>query len=779
MNYWKEYVTNSNTSKKSGSKAETEKELNEARTKLINLTDDVNEAEKRSTVASAKILVQNKEIDELKNNLQESNNLINMHKATVSDLKTELASVKASKKEAVDRTGALPPVEAAKAVNGPAEERVIGALSPSSDSSSERGETGDIESKFLTLREKMKRIEKELFLKSKELEKANESRSKVAKYTRTLLQELEAKLNDTQRKLIDSNEKLNNSNIELEMERERRKMIQSDKASRTSSVSSTKSIQEQTSLDLPTIEASLLNERSETEVGNRYVDYYRSRFREAEAALYEKDKKLSESESKIRELESRYKTVVKQCRSLDDIQVKLSDATHKLSDRQLKIHELTRKVEKLRGYERGYDRKSKELQTLTQNTRNTEDKFIELKRKLSAQERELEVFKIREVVMKERLSVLEEESSDESEDDEDHGDARLERSIEAKKRVEMMIDLEGQVRLLTSENERLKLEQAELQEQVSDNDDLRKEMKETGDIIGEGKDGLEGVQGLEKEKGALESQVKELEEKIIAEEDKLCRSISELKEIHKNEIESMKSTYRHEMAEFAKLKEEKSQILKEKEDELQNELQAKEESLKLTSSVNELEKQIGVYKDDMKEKEIIVSERNRQIAEFDKSLQDLSASLAEKSQIISNLNENLEDQNMHLKSQSDKVEYLEKLNTEKSNMAKNFENDNSNLREKVLCLENKLFDAKERQDSVSNDGTSSSDVVDAGTEDNTELWEELKKTRNALLKSHTMTGDFRNELESIGRKYFDSEQKVIDLARELDTRIGRLFICCC
>ena len=105
-------------------------------------------------------------------------------------------------------------------------------------------------------------------------------------------------------------------------------------------------------------------------------------------------------------------------------------------------------------------------------------------------------------------------------------------------------------------------------------------MKETGDIIGEGKDGLEGVQGLEKEKGALESQVKELEEKIIAEEDKLCRSISELKEIHKNEIESMKSTYRHEMAEFAKLKEEKQRQQK-----TANRLKAKVTKLATSSSV--------------------------------------------------------------------------------------------------------------------------------------------------------------------------------------------------
>ena len=37
------------------------------------------------------------------------------------------------------------------------------------------------------------RIEKELQIKSKELEKANDSRSKVAKYTRSLLQELETR----------------------------------------------------------------------------------------------------------------------------------------------------------------------------------------------------------------------------------------------------------------------------------------------------------------------------------------------------------------------------------------------------------------------------------------------------------------------------------------------------------------------------------------------------------------------------------------------------------
>eukprot|EP00794_Sanderia_malayensis_P009410 gene9410-10396_t len=766
VNYWKEYVTSTSSSKKSGSKIDSDKELNEARNKMINLQDQLNEAEKGLEVASAKGLAQGKELEELKGQVDEGNKLISLHKATINGLNNELSALKRKEEDAV---GAPQPKQEGKQLNAIAEERIV---NQSTDSSSERGETGDIESKFLTLREKMKRIEKELFLKSKELEKANESRSKVAKYTRTLLQELEAKLNDTQRKYVEGNEKYNNLIIELEMERERRKRLESEKDisnSRSSSISSTMSYQEQNTNALTMNDSSPTSDRSENEISNRYVDYYRSRFRETEAALLDKDKKLSSCESKIKELETRYKTVVKQCKSLDDIQVKLSDATHKLSDRQLKIHELTREVEKLRGYERSYERRSKELETSKENLKNSDAQLSEMKRKLSSQEKDLEMFKIREVVMKERLSALEEESSDESgdddDDDSDKDEARLEKSIETQKRVESIIDLEGKLRLLSAENEELKSKQIKLESQVSQATHKSKEVKDVNEA-----DDNDNVDGLKKEKEKFEQKISELEEKIIVEEEKLCKSMSELKEKHKSEIALLKTNNKHENSEFIKLKEDNAKLKERCEKLDKEELSMKnEESLR---NFAKLEEEIVTLKAVINEKEGSVSLKNEKITELEKTSKQINDDLNEKTQELMDLNDLLEQKNTQLKLQNDKIEYLDKICNERSSCLNNMENENKILREQINTLEKKPYLGKEDKHEAIERVENDEKQPEEGSESNEKLWNDLKNMRVALQRSQSTTQEIRIEMEDVGKKYLESEQKVIELAKELDNRLG-------
>ena len=43
------------------------------------------------------------------------------------------------------------------------------------------------------------------------------------------------------------------------------------------------------------------------DVDTKYADYYRSRFKEAEASLLEKDKKLHQAEEKIKEIQESMK----------------------------------------------------------------------------------------------------------------------------------------------------------------------------------------------------------------------------------------------------------------------------------------------------------------------------------------------------------------------------------------------------------------------------------------------------------------------------------------
>ena len=792
---------------------DTEKELNDARIQIISLQDQLNEAEKQIGTSTNKIAAQNKELNESRANLEEANNMINMHKASINDLKMELSQRKERKSESKDIPDGLPAIPDLKALNLISEERFPGALSPTSDASSERGETSDIELKFMTLREKMKRIEKELFLKSKELEKANESRSKVAKYTRTLLQELEAKLNDTQQRLAETTDKLSNTTIELEMERGRRKRLESEREnpslSRTSSMSSTLSFQEQNSIDAPSESSSLQSDKIETEVNNRYVDYYRSRFREAEAALLEKDKKLNEVETKNKEMESRYKNVFKQCRTLDDIQIKLSDATHKLSDRQLKIHELTREVEKLRGYERGYDRKTKELQISSEKLKETEQQLSDMKRKVSLQERDLEGFKIREVVMKERLTAFEEESSDEEEeddnDDADNVDARLERSIEAKERVEKMVDLEGQVRLLSSENESLKSQVRELEDKIK-----QPEKSDGQAVVGtEEQNTSEGSDESQAEVKVLQARVQVLEAKLIAEEDKLYSSISELKEKHKNEVESMIVNSRHDSQQLSKLKEECALLKKERDERMQLESKGVQETNELVERVKKLEGELDGYSKRLNEQGNEVSIKIERINQLENLIEEKKRELAERTDVIATLTEKITEKDSIVKEKLEIVEQVQKLFTEKDTLFKNLEKDNVTLREELAEAQKELFylkDERNKEDAAvspvkvapveavsvvsapleaSANETEPVEIVPVeasplevaslpteSQKEDTDLREELRNARELLVNSQVTRDGYKNELENIGRKYLDSEQKIIELSQKLESALG-------
>lgn len=779
VNYWKEYVTNSNASKKLGKKSEVEKDLNEARIQMISLQDKLNETEnqlKLSIVAQNKC---NRELNESRSNLEEANNMINIHKASINDLKTQLAQ----RKEINDKTDDAPLKPDVKPFTTFAEERSAGTLSPISDAP-ERGEASDFESKFFNLREKMKRIEKELFLKSKELEKANESRSKVAKYTRTLLQELEAKLNDTQRRMLEASERLSDTTMELELEREKRRRLESERdhsaLSRHSSASSVVSNQDLGSVETQSDPMQI----SEVEVGNRYVEYYRSRFRESEGSLLEKDKKLSESETKFKELEAKYRNVLKQCRSLDDIQIKLSDATHKLSDRQLKIHELTRDVEKLRGYERSYDRKSKELQLSTDKVKNLAEQLSELRNKLSVQEHDIEGFKIREVVMKERLSALEEESSDEDDEEEQDDESRLERSIEAKERVEKTVNLEGQVRLLESENEKLNERIKKLEEDVEKSLQRGKTVDEKGDTL------LEGLSEdtLGEEARELRDKVKELEEKLINEEDKFYSEFSTLKEKQKVEIENLLGSNRHEMQLFAKLKEDyqnlkkeianKEEVMNVNEEEKERGGVASEEKLKdLENVIVDMRKQIADCTLKLTEFEGAVETKNGKIKCLEISVEKLNSEINDKSELLKELEDKAEESRQCFVNVTENRLQLQKLHEEESALLKNLETENAKLRGELGTMEKQMFAMNDMKygnlSEETVDGEDGKNSVDAA---DVQLREELLKARQLLLKSQAAKTEYRNQLEETSRKYLESEQTVISLSQELESSKGKIIL---
>ena len=755
--------------RRTGGKIDSEKQLADTRDKIISLQDELNETQKKLKSATVKLSMQTKELNDTKASLQEANNIINIHKASLDSIKSELAMVRqniadrndqtesksdqstartnlATTKASVPTSKPLTP-DTKPTVSVAPDDRLTGTLSPSSDSSSEKGDSHDLETKFLSLREKMKRIEKELFHKSKELEKSNESRSKVAKYTRSLLQELETKLNETQRKFNESEEKVNNTVMELELERERRKRLEAERDGLSSRTSSVSSVGKDSFLaEQNTTPGQSPIESSDSVVNSRYADYYRSRFKESEAALLEKDKKLNETEEKLKELQNRYKSASNQCKSFDDVQLKLSDATHKLSDRQLKIHELTREVEKLRGYEKGYERKSKELQIVKENLKNVEQTCSDLKKKVAEHEKDLDGYKIRELVMKEQLTAIDEESSDES-DDED--DTRLEKSIETKKRVDRNVELEAQVRQLTDENAKLLIQQQLLEDEIVE---ARKRLPaETTD----GPPGDNAVHDLhnklsqlQETKEMLEKALRESETKVIEAEDKLCHVLSEFEEKHRLELDKLKSSQRQELIQFGKLKEEYALLVKEKEQRVMSETKQREDVSIYVSKIRDLETKVEDMRKERTALEVKLGDKNRLLEESGKIVREKDTKITQNLAKMAEIKQELSNVRHELEMEADTRSVLEKLCKEREMTVKTLEDEKYQIIQKLANR-----------------------VEDSSTAGQPKGIDERQTLLNEIAKLKRQSKEYQKGFEESGKKLIESEQKVIEISRDLDSRI--------
>ncbi|XP_029192267.2 trichohyalin-like [Acropora millepora] len=194
-----------------------EKELQEARSQVKDLKQQLDEREKLLQQQKGKISIHAKELAEAKADLQEANSIIGIHRANIESLKNELSSLKG--KEKLILAGEEPESDQVFSIN--AEANGIEGKTESSV---------HLDSKLSMLMQKLKQNERELLMKSRELEKANESRAKVAKYTRSLLQELESKLSSNERKLAETESQLVNKNLELDYEIERRQKVEGENA---------------------------------------------------------------------------------------------------------------------------------------------------------------------------------------------------------------------------------------------------------------------------------------------------------------------------------------------------------------------------------------------------------------------------------------------------------------------------------------------------------------------------------------------------------------------
>ena len=151
-----------------------------------------------------------KNLLDTKKQLEKASNTVSIQKAKIEALTTEVENLKTRLRksdEVVERR--LKELEV-PACNG----------NTSRDS---------IESGFIKLQSKLQENEKALIRRTRELEKANESRKKVAKHTRALLLELEGKLTENNGRITELEEQLMNKTLDLQYEKEERQRIEREK----------------------------------------------------------------------------------------------------------------------------------------------------------------------------------------------------------------------------------------------------------------------------------------------------------------------------------------------------------------------------------------------------------------------------------------------------------------------------------------------------------------------------------------------------------------------
>ena len=382
-----------------------EKELQEARTNVKELKRQLEEAEKHLQHQKGNISVHAKELAEAKADLQEANSIIGIHRANIESLKRELLLVKqdvsGGMKEKIILTGEAPESDQ--------------AFSLKEEANGHQGKGDHLETKLSTLMQRLKQNERELLMKTRELEKANESRSKVAKYTRSLLQELESKLSNNERKLAETESQLTSKTVELECEVERRRKVEQENGRLLAEMETLLDEKKRVGLSKEAIE--LLNRAKERVSSSEGIMPVEAQLSEAKPQFGDVGKRNSDELSYLEEI-NRLKSALSSTETvLSEKEAKLNDNEVALSSSKMEIERLivdvNVKLRELNGVKKERDKheatlkeREDELKSLNKEIRKLEDrnadvteKNRELEERLQTVESELTESMEREILL--------------------------------------------------------------------------------------------------------------------------------------------------------------------------------------------------------------------------------------------------------------------------------------------------------------------------------------------------------------------------------------------
>lgn len=666
-----------------------EQELQESRFTIKELRQQLEEAEKKSKHHKSKLSIHAKELAEAKADLVEANSIISIHKANIESLKGELSTIKQGVE---DRSGKV-----ILADEEPESDRVF-----SFETNGDPGDKKDIEAKLKFLVRKLKQNERELMIKTRELEKANESRSKVAKYTRSLLQELETKLSNNERKLAETEHQLNNSAIELEYEQEKRAKIEKE------------------------------NEKLRDDLERLQALKRKARLSEDAFALMQEAKKDKNP-------------------ALDELRERLSESEKKLKDAEKEI------VSKEKDFTNEIGLLKSKLKSFEALADKNDTKYKECKAELQkAREKSIEVRRA-------------------SQEIETENEVKFQLSLELKTANDTVQKLDSEITILNKKNEELETQFDSMDEKLCQSLEKQYSLTEENERLSNDKKALGSrIRDLQVETADLKLALSEVDESNVeAESEKISDLEKDLSKKEKD-LQNMQS------------------VLKEKEQELQNVKIKLETSLKNSenldkekSKVNELQKRIEDLLKTIQEKDNDLKALRNDNEYLKKELALLEASKDEitiDSNRVHELEQQLSQYELFLTTAKEAITDYEQQIKDLSSRDKNNEVENSNkeMMKKISALESELEVYREKQNA------DEERLQDYEVEEKLLTAELLKLKKEAALRDNQITvtnvdvlesdpnkidEDYQKLMDEKTTELINSENKVVELAEELDKRL--------
>ena len=522
------------------------------------------EAKKLAKHSVDKAEMFSKNLAETKKSLQKANNVISIQKANIAALEAEVENVKANSRNNDEQLEErLKNLENNTLLNGSAT-------------------PGAIESGFVELQSKLQENEKSLIRRTRELEKANESRAKVAKHTRALLVELETKLRENNQRICELEEELLNRTLELRHEKEERGRIESEKGmgfaakeqskQREITKKSTELLQQakQDHQQLKTAHKTQMKIQEEIDHFHNELDKKISEVEKLRGQLADVEKK----DDKVREMETAYKKASEELRKYETklgeastslakektkcsaLENKLEGVTVAMKKRDEELNETRTEKEKLkREIEKLEKRHEDQLLLLQEDNETTRDKLQEVEDELNNLQEEmegknasevneltngLEEWKLKLGTNEKELEKLREvqRNSARNYNNEKNKRLELERDLEsAQNQVERMKSAQEELLRVKEElNEaKGKLESAKVQ--VSKLDEMRKTADETNK--NSENERAEKVNGLEMKVKNSKKETRELRKKLCDSEEKVLSLSEELQSRLKAEEETL------------------------------------------------------------------------------------------------------------------------------------------------------------------------------------------------------------------------------------------------